>query len=103
MNFIMINESFTCDFCKNIVEKHPDGSARNHCPFCLHSKHLDDIFPWDRASNCGGLMKPIGIDHKKNKWWMIRHQCTICGKIILNKIAPDDDYLSFIKKLNKIS
>ncbi|WDF05905.1 RNHCP domain-containing protein [Shouchella hunanensis] len=34
-----------------------NGSYRNHCPFCLYSKH-QDIIPGDRASTCGGLMEP---------------------------------------------
>jgi DNA-directed RNA polymerase subunit RPC12/RpoP len=41
----MINESFTCENCGKEIEKHPEGSARNHCPYCLSSKHLDDTFP----------------------------------------------------------
>jgi len=32
---------------------------------------------------------------------MIKHRCEKCGKEILNKIAPDDDFLKFIKNLNK--
>lgn len=32
---------------------------------------------------------------------MIQHQCTKCKKTILNKVAPDDCFLEFIKKFNK--
>jgi len=35
-------------------------------------------------------MKPIGKNHKKNKGWMIEHECTKCGKRMLNKLAEDD-------------
>jgi DNA-directed RNA polymerase subunit RPC12/RpoP len=91
MGFIMKNESFVCDNCKQEVARHPSGSARNHCPFCLYSKHLDKEFPGDRASTCYGTMKPIWKDHKKNKWWMIEHECQLCHKKILNKVAEDDD------------
>jgi len=101
MWFKMINESFICENCSKNIEKHPEGSARNHCPFCLHSKHMDKDFPWDRASTCLWVMKPIDIDHKKNKWWMIKHKCNKCNKEILNKIAPDDNFLDFIEKRNK--
>ncbi len=101
MSFIMINENFICENCGKEVKKHPEWSARNHCPFCLFSKHLDEKFPWDRNSKCEGIMKPIWIDYKKNKWWMIKHKCKKCGKEILNKIAPDDNYTDFIKKNNK--
>lgn len=99
MSFIMINESFVCENCKKEIKKHPKWSARNHCPYCLYSKHLDESFPWDRKSNCRWLMKPIWIEYKKNKWNMIKHKCIKCSKEILNKIAPDDDFLNFIKKI----
>lgn len=100
MSFKMINDSFKCENCWKTIEKHPEGSARNHCNYCLHSKHLDEEFPWDRASSCLWIMEPIWIDHKKNKWWMIKHKCRKCWKEILNKVAPDDNYLDLVKKLN---
>lgn len=101
MAFKMINESFICENCGKTVEKHLTWSARNHCPFCLYSKHLDDEFPGDRASNCHSLMKPIWIDNKKNKWWMIKHKCLKCGKEILNKVAVDDNFVGFVRDLNE--
>lgn len=102
MWFKMINESFTCENCSKTIEIHPEGSARNHCPFCLHSKHMDLNFPGDRASTCLWIMKPIDIDHKKNKGWMVKHSCIKCNKEMLNKVAPDDNFLDFIEKRNKI-
>ncbi|MDD5769482.1 MAG: RNHCP domain-containing protein [Candidatus Gracilibacteria bacterium] len=102
MPFKMINESFLCESCGKTVNKHPEGSARNHCPFCLYSKHLDLEFPGDRKSDCFGLMKPIGIDYKKNKGWMIKHSCQKCGKEILNKVSPDDNYIDFVREINKL-
>jgi len=102
MWFKMINETFICENCKKMISKHPTWSARNHCPNCLYSKHLDKEFPWDRLSECNWLMKPIWIDFKKNKWWMIKHKCEKCEKEILNKIAPDDNYIDFIKKINNL-
>ena len=102
MSFVMHNESFVCEKCHKNIIQHPHGSARNHCPFCLYSKHLDKDFPGDRLSLCHGLMKPIDIDYKKNKGYMIKHKCESCEKEILNMIAPDDDFLSFIHKRNSI-
>ena len=99
MGFKMINEAFECENCHSKVTKHPRWSARNHCPICLWSKHLDDKSPGDRKSTCLGLMKPIWIDHKKNKGTMIQHQCQKCKKKMLNQLAPDDDFLSFQKAL----
>ena len=102
MWFKMINDSFKCDNCLKDIIKHPEWSARNHCPYCLYSKHLDEVSPWDRISKCHWLMKAIDIDYKKNKWNMIKHKCKKCGKEILNKLSPDDDFLSFVQKRNKI-
>lgn len=101
MWFKMINESFICESCGLEVEIHTGWSARNHCPACLSSKHFDENFPWDRASDCHWVMIAIWIDHKKNKWNMIRHQCQKCGKEMLNKVAPDDNFIDFVKKINK--
>lgn len=100
MSFIMKNESFVCQNCQKEVSPHPTGSARNHCPFCLCSLHLDENFPWDRASNCHWIMIPIGTTWHKNKGDMIIHKCEKCGKKIPNKIAPDDDFISLVRKLN---
>lgn len=101
MAFIMKNEDFLCENCGKKINKHPQWSARNHCPYCLYSKHVDNQFPWDRSSNCHNLMKPISIDYKKNKWYMILHKCSKCGKEILNKVAPDDNFSDFVKTLYK--
>ena len=101
MWFTMINESFICEHCWKQAEKHPEWSARNHCPFCLSSKHMDETLPWDRKSDCHWIMLPIDIDYKKNKGNMIKHKCEKCWKAILNKIAHDDHFLDFVKKRNK--
>lgn len=101
MTFIMRNEDFVCEHCGRNVPKHPEGSARNHCPFCLYSLHLDADSPGDRLSECHGLMKPVGIEYRKNKGDMIVHQCEKCGKKIPNKVAPDDDFIGFVRHLNK--
>jgi hypothetical protein len=37
------------------------------------------------------MMKPIGVDYKKKKGWMIVHLCESCGKEIPNMTACDDD------------
>lgn len=101
MAFVMYNESFECVNCRKPVTSHPEWSARNHCSFCLYSLHVDDKSPGDRASLCKEKMSPTGIDYRKNKGYMIEHVCEKCGKHMLNKVAPDDCFLEFIKKLNK--
>ncbi|MDQ5968548.1 MAG: hypothetical protein QG561_147 [Patescibacteria group bacterium] len=52
MSFIMRNETFTCVHCGIQVSQHPTGSARNHCPVCLYSLHVDESVPGDRLSDC---------------------------------------------------
>jgi DNA-directed RNA polymerase subunit RPC12/RpoP len=95
MPFIPREEPFTCEHCGRPVEPLGRGTYRNHCPFCLWSKHVDDQGPGDRASTCGGLMEPIGLDQDGKKGWMILHRCVHCGKEIPNKAAPDDDLTAF--------
>ena len=99
----MRNESFVCEKCGREVSPHPTGSARNHCPACLYSKHVDETLPGDRLATCHGLMSPIGVDYRKNKWDMIIHECETCGKKILNQVAPDDAFLQFVREMNKKS
>jgi len=31
---------------------------------------------------------------------MIKHKCDKCGKEILNQVAPDDNFLDLVKKIN---
>ena len=40
------DESFVCENCKKEVEV-LNYTSRDHCPFCLYSKHVD-INPGDR-------------------------------------------------------
>jgi DNA-directed RNA polymerase subunit RPC12/RpoP len=97
--FIARQESFVCEYCAQPVEPLQNGSYRNHCPFCLWSKHVDKDGPGDRLSLCKGLLKPTGVDYDGKKGWMIVHECVRCGKRITNRTAPDDD-ASTLTKLN---
>lgn len=72
------------------------GSYRNHCPACLWSKHVDRDGPGDRMSACGGMMEPVGLDQRGGKGWLVLHRCTLCGKSIPNRAAPDDDLAAFV-------
>ena len=88
------DNSFVCEHCGAEVE--PLGySSRNHCPFCLWSKHLD-VNPGDRANECKGLMEPIRVELDPKKGYVIIHKCQKCGEIHRNRAAneasvqPDD-------------
>lgn len=88
-NFIVRNESFSCQNCGHDNPPLP-GSCRNHCQECLYSLHVDDSVPGDRASDCGALMKPIELDYSGKKGHIIVHKCTKCEKEMRNKVAEDD-------------
>jgi hypothetical protein len=72
---------------------------RNHCPYCLWSKHLDLHTPGDRLAACKERMRPIGLALKRRRkkygdaWGelMLAHECLGCGRVSLNRIAADDD------------
>ena len=73
---------------------------RNHCPYCLWSRHLDLYSAGDRLSACKAKMKPIGLTMKKsrNKYQssglgelMLVHLCIDCNVVSINCIAADDD------------
>ncbi len=72
------NTSFTCIHCGQQIKSLKNGSYRNHCPYCLYSLHLD-IKIGDRANDCKGVMKPIGVKSHKKKGLQIIHECTVCG------------------------
>ena len=92
--FNMLDESFKCENCGYEVTK-LNYTARDHCPYCLYSKHVD-IMPGDRANKCNGLMKPIGIQKYKNTYKII-YKCTKCQQIHKNIMANDDNYELIIK------
>mgnify|MGYP002860862758 CR=1 FL=1 len=79
-------ENFKCAHCGADVLG--DGYT-NHCPQCLWSRHVDNN-PGDRASTCGGMMRPIAIETKKDHY-IITHRCEKCGKEIRQKSAENDN------------
>lgn len=91
-NMIDNNTGFICKHCKKKVGKHEAGSCRNHCPKCLYSLHVDDKVPGDRASECKGLMVPVGVELNKKKGTRIIHLCQKCGYKNINRMAPDDNW-----------
>jgi hypothetical protein len=96
-------EDFRCAYCRTHITTDPFIAGvknRNHCPYCLSSKHVDQKKAGDRLSACKAEMKPIGLTLKKIKKkygpqnqgeLMLIHRCSGCGKISINRIAADDD------------
>ena len=87
-----ISEPFKCRNCRAFIGEPPTGGRqRNHCPMCLHSLHVDDKTPGDRASECRSLMRPIGVFYRPNLEEMVVHECLGCGFMRYNRIAADDN------------
>lgn len=87
------NEGFICQNCNQKVEPIKyGGSYRNHCPFCLWSKHVDTDEPGDRQSSCQGMMAPIGVFTRRTGEYVLVHKCEQCGFERYNRLAGDDDF-----------
>ena len=93
--FTEIDEEFICENCGKKVPK-LGYSCRNHCPYCLYSKHVD-VNPGDRAEECHGKLKPVGLEIDSKKGYVIIFECEKCGEIRKNKAAKDDNMDEIIK------
>lgn len=93
---------FTCLHCQYAVPSQNLYSGvqnRNHCPYCLWSRHVDLYQAGDRLNACREGMQPIGVTFKRqrNKYGpvegelMLIHHCSGCGGLSINRIAADDD------------
>ncbi len=97
------NADFICKHCRAYVTAEvllAGVRNRNHCPYCLWSRHLDLYQAGDRLSACKGAMQPVGLTRKLTfKRYvcagqgelMLVHHCSECGEISINRIAADDD------------
>ncbi len=106
--FRSINDDFRCKHCGYIVSTDSAFCAvnnRNHCPYCLWSRHLDLFQAGDRLSACKAGMRPIGLTLKqaRKKYGsgqgelMLVHLCTGCSAASINRIAADDDNDSILE------
>jgi len=87
--FNMIDEGFVCENCGKDVDR-LNYTARDHCPYCLHSKHVD-INPGDRANECKGILAPIGIVKFKDTYKIV-YKCKKCGTMHKNVPANVDNF-----------
>ena len=88
------DNSFVCNHCGREVSK-LGYTSRDHCPYCLHSIHVD-IVPGDRANTCRGSLVPIAVE-SNNKGYVIVYKCSKCGEIKRNKSAEDDNFDEMLK------
>ncbi len=99
--FTKNDDSFICDICGKKVSKLV-YSSRDHCPFCLCSKHVD-INPGDRLETCHGVLKPISIEKGKKDTIKIIYKCQKCGTIRKNIMADDDDFEKILQVMKDAS
>ncbi|MBG0788400.1 MAG: RNHCP domain-containing protein [Anaerolineaceae bacterium] len=109
------NADFTCKNCGRYVSARTAISGvvnRNHCPYCLHSRHVDLFEAGDRLCACKGVMAPVGLTVKRSRdkyarglqgELMLVHRCETCGGLSINRIAADDDAVKILESLNRPS
>lgn len=87
--FTRVNEPFVCVVCG---EKVPPASqtCRDHCPYCLWSRHVD-VLPGDRSADCGGPLRPCGYEKHAKKGIMILYRCETCGEQRRNRFLEADE------------
>lgn len=93
---------FRCIHCGAQVAASPLCAGvinRNHCPYCLWSRHLDLFAAGDRLCACKAPMQPVGLTLKQSPKrysrpdsgeLMLIHACVECGRVSINRIAADD-------------
>ncbi|MDR1696890.1 MAG: RNHCP domain-containing protein [Rickettsiales bacterium] len=89
-NFTKNIENFTCANCGASVT---GNGYTNHCHVCLWSRDVDNA-PGDRASACGGMMRPVSVAKRGDKF-IITHKCEKCGKT-RNQTAAENDNMDAI-------
>jgi DNA-directed RNA polymerase subunit RPC12/RpoP len=87
-NPIVRDEAFRCVQCGEVVPPH-GRTARDHCPNCLTSLHVD-IIPGDRAESCKGVLTPVGLEFK-GETPVIFYRCERCGKTSRNQAVLDGE------------
>lgn len=97
--FKMIDEPFVCEVCNKNV-KPLQYSARDHCPYCLCSLHVDNN-PGDRLNQCHGILKPIGVDKFKDTYKIV-YKCSKCSETKRNIMAIDDDFDKLIEVMKNV-
>ena len=87
--FTKRDEEFICENCGKKISK-LGYTSRDHCPYCLYSKHVDNM-PGDRKEDCKGLLKPMQVELDSKKGYVIIYKCEKCNAIRKNKAAEDDN------------
>ncbi|MEV6205295.1 RNHCP domain-containing protein [Streptomyces sp. NPDC051771] len=89
--------TFACAWCGLTVSAYAsDGAPRNHCPSCLHSRHVLDHVEGG-ASDCEGRMSPIAIAVLRTGDWRVIHRCVRCDELTSNPVCVDDNQLILMR------
>ena len=91
-NPIARDEPFACAHCSADVTPH-GRTARDHCPYCLRSVHVD-VVPGDRAAGCDGILDPRRLELRQGHP-VLFYTCRRCGaertnRALLDGHPPDD-------------
>ncbi|MBN1336623.1 MAG: RNHCP domain-containing protein [Deltaproteobacteria bacterium] len=81
------DEAFACAWCGARVPR-GGASARDHCPYCLRSVHVDRV-PGDRAAACGGILQPTSGTLEGRAGVVIVYRCDRCGHLRRNRALVD--------------
>ncbi|MCH0566565.1 MULTISPECIES: RNHCP domain-containing protein [unclassified Streptomyces] len=89
--------TFACAWCGLTVSAYAaDGAPRNHCPSCLHSRHVLDHVEGGPC-DCEGRMSPIAIAVLRTGDWMVIHRCVRCDELTSSPVCADDNQLILIR------
>ena len=96
-NPVRRDEAFDCQSCGAEVQQ-GGARVRDHCPNCLFSLHVD-VVPGDRASDCGKLLEPVGLE-VVGQQTVIQYRCQSCGHLQRNRAHDEDDIVAFARRLS---
>jgi hypothetical protein len=99
-NPIRRDEAFQCVACGEEVAPH-GRTARDHCPSCLCSLHVDNI-PGDRAAACGGVLRPISLEMRGGHPYLL-YRCEACGVGKVNQAILDGERPDSWERIMKLS
>ena len=99
-NPIVRDEAFVCIECGELVPPH-GRTARDHCPHCLTSLHVD-VVPGDRAANCAGQLIAVGLEFRGEQP-VIFYRCERCGKTHRNQAVLDGEVPDSWERLMALS
>lgn len=94
---VLKSSTFACAWCGLTVSTYAaDGTRRNHCPSCLHSRHVVDQVEGG-PSDCHGRMSPIAIAVLRTGDWTVVHRCVRCDELTSTPVCTDDNQLVLMR------